>query len=168
MELQFNRVCAAAHSAYGWLRDESRSQLKSVVYTGVHGPSEGIDSISANIFYWTTPIDGAPLNDTSGFAQGKIDRNLYFSSNLDHLRAFLAERREQNSDPDSLVADPEFAAIDLLDVSWADQAPPAKLGITPIDVQRIGLLDDPAIGRLNRAGGLSIHGAESLVNLGIG
>lgn len=138
------------------------------VYTGVHGPSEGINSIRGNIVYWTTAIAGPLLLDSSGFAPGAVDGNLYFSADPVGLGTFLAERRAQNSDENAVIADPCFRDIKRLDFSWDDRAPQLRLGIERIDAGRIGLLDDPAIARIRREGGLPISGTDSVTEVFVG
>jgi hypothetical protein len=124
------------------------------VYTGVHGPSEGIDSISRNVFVFQGTIAGDLLQDESGFAGGKVDHNLYWAENAEDLQAFLEKRHKMNSDPASRIADPGFADAENLDFSFLEDSPALDMGIQPIDLERIGRLQDPAFARLRIDGSL--------------
>ena len=138
------------------------------VYTGPHGPSEGLNSIKRNIFYFTTNVRDKLLIDQSGYAPGKIDFNIFYSNDPDGLHSFLVERQNIDSDPNSLIANPCFCNLEKLNLSWNKDSPAKGLGIVNIEIEKIGLISYPSIKRLSMEGGLEISGCNDLKNLIIG
>ena len=138
------------------------------VYTGPHGPSEGINSIKRNIFYFTTAVKGNLLNDKSGFAPGKIDNNLYYSSDPESLLSFLEKRHNIGSDDGSMIADPGFGDLSRLDLSWEKDSPADVLGIQSAEIEKIGPPNAPSAERIIKKGKIKISGVEDLETMIVG
>ena len=143
-----------AHKGINAFNDNLLLNADVAVYTGVHGPSEGIDSISGNVFLYEGESDRPLLRDESGFAEGKVDRNVYWTTNRAQAEEGLAVRHEMKSDPNSMVADPLFNSVEDLQFDTEEGSPLEALGIPAFEIGKMGLLDAPGVERLRSEGGL--------------
>ena len=80
------------------------------------------------------------------------DYNLFYSDDRQRGRDFLAEVQEAGYDRHSIFADPKFVDLKNGDLRLRPDSPALKLGIKSINIDRIGLADEPAFPRLRRKG----------------
>ena len=143
-----------AHKGINAFNNNLQLNADVAVYTGVHGTSEGIDSISGNVFLYEDETDRPLLRDESGFAEGKVDRNVYWTANREQAEAGLAVRHGLNSDPNSVVADPLFKSVEGLEFDTEAGSLLEALGIPDFEIAKMGLLDAPGVERLRTSGAL--------------
>lgn len=80
------------------------------------------------------------------------DYNLFYSDDRQRGRNFLAEVQEAGYDKHSIFADPKFVDLKNGDLRLRPDSPALKLGIKSINIDKIGLADEPAFPRLRRKG----------------
>ena len=80
------------------------------------------------------------------------DYNLFYSTDEQQGRAFLTEIQKAGFERHSLFAKPMFIDLKTGDVRLKPDSPAFKLGIKSIDINKIGLIDEPAFERLKKEG----------------
>ncbi len=87
------------------------------------------------------------------YRKGNADYNIFYCLNEEKGRAFLKEvRDEYGAEKHGIFADPMFVDLDNYDVRLKPGSPALKLGVKSIDIDKIGLLDDPAFKRIRKNG----------------
>jgi hypothetical protein len=111
--------------------------------------------IERNIFL--AEGDKADFYDTNAklLQQVEPDRNLFHGAGTKAGRDFLAKVRELGYEEHGVFADPEFVDLERFDVRLKPDSPARKIGIQSIDIEKIGLLDDPAFPRVREQGLIS-------------
>jgi hypothetical protein len=126
---------------------------------GAGGGPEAGSSIKRNIIVHTDAEKMRFFVNTKRFAllqKDEVDYNLYYGGGTDREKTLFNSQQKQGWDRHSIVADPLFQDLAGLDFRLKSESPAFKLGIKQIEgLDRIGLLHDPAIPRLRKAGGLA-------------
>jgi hypothetical protein len=112
------------------------------------GPVTG-SVVQNNILYATKATQEAYFMDRT-YGDGEIpvfagtftDRNIFFNENVPGWgKAIIEKSASQNTDQQSIEADPRFYDIANKDFRMHDDSPAYALGFRPIAIQDIGLLD---------------------------
>ena len=90
------------------------------------------------------------------------DRNLFYSPDEAAGRAFVARLKQLGIEGNGRFADPLFVDLEHFDLRLKPGSPALKMGIEPIDTEKIGLLDDPAFARLRKQGLVSTGDGSKL------
>ncbi len=124
---------------------------------GAGGGPEAGATIFRNIIYAVNPELKGFLNARmfKPLRKEDIDYNLYYMEGTDAAKEFLGKMQKDGWDKHSVAADPLFVDIPNLDFTLKPESPALKLGFKPIEgLDTIGLLKEPALPRLRKAGGL--------------
>jgi hypothetical protein len=121
------------------------------------GPENGA-VVRRNILYHVAPDIRTFINARmfKHLNREDVDYNLFHMEGSDAAEQFLAKMREDGWETHGAAADPLLVSVRNLDFALKPESPALKLGITPIEGQdRIGLLEDPALPRWRKQGGLA-------------
>jgi len=112
--------------------------------------------VERNIIYKTgesIEFYGKSGGDNRGYEKGNADYNLIYTAREKEGKALFNKFQEEfGFDKNGMFADPGFVDVKNFDVRLRPDSPARRLGIKSIDIDRIGLLDDPAFRRLRNRG----------------
>ncbi len=108
--------------------------------------------VQRNIIYNTGPSASFYTEEQAVLKLANPDYNLFYCSNAEQGRAFLDKIKKMGFEKHGIFADPKFVDLENFDVRLRPDSPALKLGIKSIDIDKIGLTDDPAFRRLRRSG----------------
>jgi hypothetical protein len=78
------------------------------------------------------------------------DYNLFYSSDESSGRAFFAEIQATGHEAHGQFADPLFVDLEKGDIRLRPDSPALNMGIKSIDIDKIGLMDEPSFRRIKR------------------
>jgi len=108
--------------------------------------------VQRNIIYNTGPSASFYTEEQAVLKLANPDYNLFYCSDAKQGRAFLDKIKKMGFEKHGLFADPKFVDLENFDVRLRPDSPALKLGIKSIDIDKIGLTNDPAFRRLRRDG----------------
>ena len=140
---------------------EGSVAFKKEIYPG--------SKITGNIFYSTKKTEGKRGGVQEPYIMqapkekiGETNNNLFYTTTDIDLDAFLDKARGLGLDKDSKIGDPMFKDFDNYDFRLKKDSPALKMGIKSIDIEKIGLLDDPAFARIRKQGLVSTGGGPKV------
>jgi hypothetical protein len=120
--------------------------------------------VEGNIFYM--PSGKPEFYDVKAnlLALANPNGNLFYATDETAGLAFLKKVQGLGYEKNGVFVDPDFIDLERFDVRLKPDSPARKLGIASIDIEKIGLLNDPAFPRVTRDGLVSTATSGALLN----